>query len=304
MVTLTLFPLWMMGTLGGLGVVLFIKTIKLMRAGEEAPLAKLLAWADGRLTLIVLFSMAIAGLNKIAFLWLKPALNVAIPFTADPFLADLDKAIFFGTDPWSLVKWANNDLSGLIYHPIWYFTLIGALIVLFTHQPSARKSAMALSYFLLWSVVGPVIHTLFPAGGPVFYERLGYGDRFAGIDGGPETASAAAYLWQGFTSGQFDVASGISAMPSLHVTMAVWTMLCVWHFARRWFIPVAISSCYVTILSVSLGWHYAVDGIVGGLCTVVLYKVLLAFFERNTSAIDLASDGRPIAKKGEIMMPQ
>lgn len=294
----------LLGTVGGLAIVVFGKTLRLMKGGEDAPLRKLMAWADWPLVRYLLLAMALAAMNKIAFLWLKPTLNIHVPFWADPLLADIDKALFLGNDPWRLLTWLNNDLSGFMYHPMWYFTLIGALMIVLAQKPSAEKSAMVLSYFGLWSVVGPMIHILLPAGGPVFYERLGYGDRFALIDGGPETASAADYLWRGFTSGQFEMASGISAMPSLHVTMAVWTMLCIWKFKRSWFLPVAASSFYVIALSVSLGWHYAVDGIVGGACALALYYALLSFFEGANRATSASALGNPTARNGANIMPQ
>jgi hypothetical protein len=286
--SLVLLPLWMAGTVGYLCVPVLVKTIKLMLAGQEDPLQKLVAWADWSLVKVILWTMALACMNEIAFLWIKPVLNIYVPFRSDPLLANLDNAVFLGHDPWTLLTWLNTDLSGFIYHPVWYFTMIAALMVLFAQPPSLKKSAMALSYFLLWSIAGPIIHTIFPAGGPIFFERLGYGDRFAEIDGGPSTADAADYLWRGFSSGTFDIASGISAMPSLHVTMAVWTVLCVATFARKWLPLVAATSALVIMLSVSLGWHYAVDGIVGGLCAIGTYKAILRALEgRNFSSIKI-----------------
>lgn len=304
LITLKLLPLMVLGAAGGLCVIVFVKTLRLMRAGKDNPLRILFEWADWKFVRYMLLAIALAALNKIAFLWLKPTLNIHVAFWADPLLADVDKAIFFGGDPWRLLSWINNDLSGFVYHPVWYFTMIGALMVALAQPASTRKSAMLLSYFGLWSVVGPLIHILLPAGGPIFYERLGYGDRFATINGGPETVAAADFLWRGFTSGQFDTASGISAMPSLHVTMAVWTMMCIWQFRRSWFLPVAASSMYVSALSVSLGWHYALDGIVGGGCALLLYYVLLIVMEWRYRPTAFTKLGNPTAMKGENIIPQ
>lgn len=275
-----LFPLWMIGTAGYLCVPVFIEALRMMRAGVNRPISKIAAWIDWRLAAYIASAMALAGLNKIAFLWLKPTLNIYVPFSADPLLAAIDNTLFFGNDPWTFLEQINTPWSGFVYHPIWYFTMLAALIVMFAQDSSVQKSAMALSYFLLWSVFGPLVHILLPAGGPIFFERLGYGARFALIDGGPETQQAADYLWYGFVSGKFDVASGISAMPSLHVTMAVWTVICISVFARKWLPLIILSSSYVTLLSVSLGWHYAIDGIVGGVCAVAVYRILLVILRR------------------------
>ena len=279
---LKIVPFWMLGTLAGFGVVVISKTLKMMRAGEERPLLKLREWADWQLVMTVMAAMTLACLNQTAFLWLKPTLNIYVPFTADPLLADIDRALFLNRDPWTLLTWLNNDWTGLIYHFIWYASITGSLMMLLSRPASARKAAMALTYFVCWSVIGPLIHCLLPAGGPIFYQRLGYGDRFAGIDGGIETERVADFLWHGFESGHFEVASGISAMPSLHVTLAVWTVLCVAQFKPRYALLVAFFAIYVFLLSISLGWHYAIDGIVGGTCAVFIYHILRTIFENRS----------------------
>ena len=248
---------------------------------EEAPEARDWLAANYAHPGRFLIFMFIAGANMVAFLWIKPVLNIAIPFTADPLLVDIDNALFFGHDAWIFVSWANFSFANQLYHPIWFALMIIALMILFAAPSSPKKSAMALSYFLLWSVLGPLVHWAFPAGGPVFFERLGYGDRFAQLDGGERTRIVSDMLWNFYSSGQFQPAAGISAMPSMHVTMSTWTVLCFVYFQPRWRVPVGLTSLYIAILSVALGWHYAVDGIVGAVLATVTFFLCLKLFESS-----------------------
>lgn len=219
--------------------------------------------------------LLLAGMNMVAFMWVKPVLNYAVPFWADPLLSDLDRLLFFGSDPWRLLQNVNFAAVGIIYHPIWFGGLLLTLSIAVWAPPSRERSAAILSYFLLWSFVGPAIHCLLPAGGPIFFERLGYGARYAGLGNDAETAMIADYLWSVYDNRRFGTGSGISAMPSMHVTMSAWLLLTIWKLARP-LLPFAIAF-FVTIfvLSMALGWHYALDGIVGTIAACLCYFGLI-----------------------------
>ncbi|MBR0553239.1 phosphatase PAP2 family protein [Stakelama marina] len=53
---------------------------------------------------------------------------------------------------------------------------------------------------------------------------------------------------------------------------------------RRIFVPVAIAAALILLLSMALGWHYAVDGIVGASVTLACYQGLLAFYRSRSGA--------------------
>ena len=218
--------------------------------------------------------MLLAGLNMISFMWVKTLLNYYVPFWADPWLADADLALFGGHEPWAVLHALDVAGAGLIYHPVWFVLLIFALLMVAAAKPSAKKSAVLLSYFVLWTVVGPLIHTALPAAGPIFYERLGHGARYAAIASSPEFKQVPDYLWDIYASKRFGAASGISAMPSMHVAMSTWTVIAFHQFARRW-LPVALLGwAVITALSIALGWHYVSDGIVGSLAALGTYAAL------------------------------
>jgi hypothetical protein len=128
-----------------------------------------------------------------------------------------------------------------------------------------------------------LIHILLPAGGPVFYAQLGYGDRFADLQGAEETRILANYLWTVYSGKGFGPGSGISAMPSLHIATSVWMLLVVHVCARRWIVPMAVAGALIFLLSISLGWHYAVDGVVGGAAALLCFRLLRIAYSARTS---------------------
>ncbi|HVI98953.1 MAG TPA: phosphatase PAP2 family protein [Sphingomonas sp.] len=257
----------------------------MIAARVPRPLAHIrqLVTRDWRWLLMFVFGIFLAGLNMTTFMWIKPLLNYLVPFHADPMLAAIDHALFLGHDPWTLFTWLNTLPMALFYHRVWFILMIITLFGVLTAPASPRKSAMMVTYFALWSIVGPVIHSLLPAAGPIFYERLGYGDRFATLAHVSETREVADYLWSVYTGSRFGPGSGISAMPSLHIATTTWIVLATWHFQRRIMIPVAIAAALIFMLSMALGWHYAADGIVGAAATIGCFRLLLALFRQRAA---------------------
>jgi PAP2 superfamily len=252
---------------------------------DPAPLQSLKRFIAARHRDIVMTGliMLVAGLNMISFMWIKTLLNYKVAFWADPLLAQADHALFAGHDPWALLQFLNFPGAGIIYHPVWFIMLILALLSAAAAKPGPTRSAMLLSYFVLWTVVGPAIHILLPAAGPIFYERMGYGARFGAIASSPEVKQVADYLWETFASQRFGAGSGISAMPSMHVTMSTWTVIAFHQFVRRWLALAVASWVVIFAMSIALGWHYASDGIVGALAAWATYAAIAAMIKRGAA---------------------
>ena len=252
----------------------------MMRKRVSCPTATLIDMIRRNWTRLVEVTLlvALAGINLIAFMWMKPLLNQLVPFWADPLLANADRALFLGQDPWTLLSWANVPFAGVIYHPVWFFSIAIALLVAAFAPASPQRSAIIASYFVLWSLVAPVIHSLLPAAGPIFYEAMGYGPRFSEMQHNPETLAVSQYLWNFYSSGSFGAGNGISAMPSMHVTTSSWVVIAAL-VLRRDLLPLAILGWLVIFtLSIALGWHYALDGIVGAFAAFATYSLLVRFF--------------------------
>jgi hypothetical protein len=163
--------------------------------------------------------------------------------------------------------------------------MIFVLLKVLMSPPSPQKSAILLTYFLLWSIFGPLVHSLLPAAGPVFYARLGYGDAFSGLVMEPETRRLADYLWRIYSDQTFGAGAGISAMPSLHIATTGWMVIATRQFAPRWTLPMSAAGTLIFLLSVSLGWHYAVDGIFGLLGAYAIWRASLAILNARAVSI-------------------
>lgn len=285
MPALLMLPLWLLAAVMIGSVYGFFS---MLCAGVRRPFAHLVQkWpVIGRSGVYVL----VAGLNMIAFMWIKPLLNYLVPFWADPLLAHIDHVLFLQHEPWALLTWLNSSPTAIFYHRGWFAMMILTLLVVSKAPPSPEKSAVMLSYFILWSVVGPSIHTLLPAAGPVFFAQMGYGDRFAGLHSAPETELLAGYLWAIYSNAGFGPGSGISAMPSLHIATTAWMIIGFHVFARWWVVPMAIAGLLIFLLSISLGWHYAIDGIAGAALAVSCYLLLRSFYRRRLRQPSLAGE--------------
>jgi hypothetical protein len=231
--------------------------------------------------LVIAIGVALAGLNMVTFMWIKPLLNYLVLFDADPALANIDYWLFLGHDPWRLLSFLNSTPMAVFYHRGWFALMIVTLLLALSRPGSTEKSAVMLSYFLLWSVIGPAIHAVLPAGGPIFFEQLGYGDRFAAMQLPEEITSMSNYLWATYSGGTFGPGAGISAMPSLHIATTAWMVIAVCKFAPRWTGVMVGLGLLIFMLSVSLGWHYAIDGIVGAVSAILCYRFGLWLFSRD-----------------------
>lgn len=228
--------------------------------------------------LLLGFAMALHG-------WAKTMIPHVSSYWADPMLADWDHALF-GQDPWPLFR--NDALSPLFakIYICWFPVTFGTAGVL---AFSKRDHSILLTAFLaILLIVGTIGQYVLPSVGPIFYERMGLGTRFAGLATGndPTVTFLADYLWSNYESGGANLGTGISAMPSMHVTLAVWTMLAARALWRPLVIPAALYALIIYVTSIATGWHYATDGIVGAILVVTIYAGLNWYAKRSTSAAD------------------
>ena len=297
MPALKILPLWMLVS-GALASVCAYVRMAMTRAPSPFREIVRAMREDWRHLLTIAVGITLAGLNMIAFMWTKPLLNYFVPFRADLALAKFDRALFLGHDPWTLLTWLNSNPTAIFYHRAWFALMIITLLIVLSRPPSPEKSATLLTYFILWSIVGPVIHLLMPAAGPVFFQKLGYGNEFAGIWVPHDMVEMKDYLWTVYTTNKFFApGSGISAMPSLHIATTSWMVIAIYVHARRLIIPISLSAMLLLLLSISLGWHYAADGIVGGAAAFGCYQLTLRLYDgrfalpaavRNAFAVPVA----------------
>jgi hypothetical protein len=267
------------------GIVLVAaKVWKLRSAGVESPIAHLRTqFIERKAALLAsIAGMLLAGVDMLFFMWIKPEVTAVAPFWADELFADMDHAIF-GMDPWRLFEGMDLTFHAWAYSFFWAIAIMAALVWLLAQPSSRERSTSLLSYFALWSVFGPLGQFFFSAAGPIFYSRIGLGDRFAELERNiPEvTHQVSGYLWDMHSNGVLGAGAGISAMPSLHIATVTWIYLLFRNQGSRFAPVAAMFAIYIFAASVALGWHYAVDGIFGAVGALASHAACRAYLGRG-----------------------
>lgn len=275
-------PFWLSLMIGVAACHLVWRAMTMATRGQENPIATLWSSIEWKQAAAVCIGSVILAANLSLFGMMKPQLGQLVDFWADPLLADIDR-FFFGKDPWQLLLWFNHRGMSAIYHQGWFVWLAFVLFYLLKRPPSPEKDRLFISYIMIWCFFGPMVHLALPAAGPVFYDNLGLGDRFAALHQSRDSQFVANYLWNGYTSKVYNPAGGISAMPSVHLATMFWAIIAVRN--TRWLAFAWVFTVYIFLGSIAIGWHYAVDGIAGGIGAVLCYALAGVRFDRSINLV-------------------
>ncbi|WP_456388764.1 phosphatase PAP2 family protein [Profundibacter sp.] len=276
--------LWKTGTFFLIGILIGL-IILVMTVGRDVLRA--------RLPLVGLALIATVFLQS-GFTILKNVMSFITPYFADPFMANLDSALHFGVDPWVIAHWIGGylptDLMIYSYLTIWALPAFALpVIIALTDGDRARMTRTLILYAVAWAFVGNVLAFAGLSVGPVYYDRLLGGERFADltvalVESGVTASSIGITqqaLWEIYAGQSALIGSGISAFPSVHVAVA--TVAAIYMCERsKWLVPLAATFLFFTFyLSVFTGYHYAVDGY----ASIIVIFIVWGLLRRRNNAV-------------------
>ena len=210
-----------------------------------------------------------------------------VPFSWDLTLTNWDRFLHGGTLPWEILhdiigSYTTTHLLSTFYK-LWFIVKFGTIIwQAFAKEDEELREQFFLSTLLSWAIIGTVLATIFSSVGPCFYGKLypesldPYAELMAHIYAADALGKvyeipAMEYLWAAYTNHSGGAFSGISAFPSMHVSLATIFMLTGWRISK--FIGILFTCFFLLTLmgSVYLGWHYAVDGYYSFICTCLIW---------------------------------
>jgi len=221
----------------------------------------------------------------------KKLIPQLVPYYADRPLAAFEHRLF-GVDAWQITHAVIGREGTVVIDTIyglWHIVNISLLCWLVLTRDRRFQVQAVLTYQLAWLLLGSAAAIGLASVGPCFYQEFTGDARFAplmaqlrAVNGpyGLHSLVAMRYLLDNVHRNV--LGGGISAMPSLHVGIAVFAVLVAFRQSRRLWLR-GVASLYLAVIyigSVHLGWHYASDGVVGALGVVVIWLAAGRFSDR------------------------
>jgi hypothetical protein len=215
--------------------------------------------------------------------------HLAGGYAWDRQLADLD-ALLHGQDPW-LYLGALDPITHLMmpaYTRFWFVLVAAFPLCACLFWRKALRDQFLWTFMLAWALLGNLMAGLFLSGGPIYYHKLVGGPRFSEIvsrivSAETDVSATPAILWHAYSTDTATMGAGISAFPSLHLSMATLFFLAAWRMDRRFGLVMLAFLAFVQVASVHLGWHYAIDGYASIALTLGLWKVVGWALNRRTA---------------------
>ncbi|WP_017930848.1 phosphatase PAP2 family protein [Robiginitomaculum antarcticum] len=231
----------------------------------------------------LLRALIMLAIGAATFVWLQTnfmASKVMIPeiqpFYLDTPLRNIDKALFFGHDPYRAFQWLF-DVPNILkridqVYTYWAALIAGTWVYCFVSErmEPSRRYQYLLAMILLWLFAGTIGAILLSSAGPVYYgeftgDYAAYApliDQLYDFHGQYylDAVNTQQILLEMYYTPQMRF-GGISAAPSLHIASSLMLLILFWKTAIARDLLI-LFNIVIYIGSIILGWHYAVDGLI------------------------------------------
>jgi hypothetical protein len=219
------------------------------------------------------------------------------PFALDQAFTDLDRLLHLGLLPWQLLQPVLGHPAvtrGIDVLYILWLPINAGVLVWQGWSRRPERSRFFLSYMIIYIVLGTAGAIALSAAGPCYYEAVtGRPSPYAplmsylnAVDTEQPLIAVRVQrtLWENYATGQNMPFVGISAMPSVHVAVAVLFALLGWRTSRWLGWVFTVYAGVILFGSVHLGWHYAVDGYISIAGALVIWAAVGALPRRHGRA--------------------
>ena len=221
-----------------------------------------------------------------AFAYFRILLPNIQPWHWDVRLAEIDRALHGGMNPWEILHpllsnpYITAAING-VYH-LWFLLMFG----MFLWQSGSltrphTRMQFFLTFILIWAILGNFLAIVLSSAGPVYYARVtGLESPFQPLMDYLHAANQVVpvmaldvqeQLWSSYVKNGLATLGGITAMPSMHIATSLSFALVGYAHNRKLGHLLMLFTFIVQIGSVHLGWHYAIDGYVAAIGTLVIW---------------------------------
>ncbi len=217
-------------------------------------------------------------------------------YSWDPLWIRIDRQLHWGVEPWrithSLFGNATTTWIADLFYRSWFLVMMGAVFWQAISLPrNERRGRFFLAFYLCWIINGTILAFHFASVGPCFCGDAGIADgrmfdplmnRLSAINDQHAlwSLTSQTMLMSYYHEHTLAPGSGISAMPSMHVSIAMLLFLLGWRSSTPWRWISFLFLMATVIASVHLAWHYAVDGYLAIGTTAMIWMVTSPSFWR------------------------
>ena len=218
-----------------------------------------------------------------AFTAAKNIIPIINPFSWDVTLSNWDRTLHLGFHPW---EWLHEPLAALgltllisFCYRLWF--IVKVIVIYwqaFSLTNESRREEFFVALIATWIINGFILATLLSSAGPIYFHLVVSGSNSPYLSLIEYLREVQIYdlpvqegLWDAYSNRTAEPLSGISAAPSMHVSVACLYALHGWRYGGiiRWGF---LAFLFVTFVgSIHLAWHYAIDGYIAILSTSLIW---------------------------------